>query len=175
MAISAFSLALVIGAMITAIAAWILSGLTFSTPRWVTGGLILAAGAAAILRDFGIIRFPLPERHQLIPESVFEKGIVRAAWRFGVELGTGVRTRVPTAGPYFLVLCIVLYGQDVPQALMAGLGFGAGRAAMALLRYWSRGGDTWDMVLARRLAWLSSASTAIAVPGLAVVVLARGL
>jgi hypothetical protein len=53
---------------------------------------------------------------------------VRGAFRFGLELGTGVRTYVPPAAPYILLLAILLGGLTLRDALLIAMGFGVGRA-----------------------------------------------
>jgi len=74
-------------------------------------------------------KWPLPENRRLIPSEVFNYGMVRGAFQFGAELGTGVRTFVPSPAPYLLLLALVLGQLTLMHAWLIGLGFGLARAA----------------------------------------------
>ena len=58
---------------------------------------------------------------------------MEGAFRFGFELGTGVRTYIPSTAPYILLLVIVATNPPLGLALAAGLGFGVGRAAPLMI------------------------------------------
>ena len=70
----------------------------------------------------------LPEARRQIPSQVFTNGIQRGAYQFGFEMGTGVRTYVPSIAPYILLLAVFLVRPTLATALLAGIGFGLGRA-----------------------------------------------
>jgi hypothetical protein len=70
----------------------------------------------------------LPEARRQIPAQVFGGSLVRGAHRFGLELGTGMRTYVPSAAPYVLLLFLVVGRPTLAAALLAGVGFGVARA-----------------------------------------------
>ena len=158
-----FSVALVLGGAATGSVAWLAGGLVRDVPAPWRTAVLLVFGAAMLLRDFRIVRFPLPEREYQVPRSVFQGGVVRAAFRFGFELGTGFRTRVTSSAAYFLLLAVFLLVDELALALLVGAGFGLGRAAFPLARYWSRSGDAWDARLAAHLRWLVPASSTIVV------------
>lgn len=118
------------GALLTAALAWIVSGLG-SPMRPEARVTALAAGALMV----GLVRvgplaglLPLPENRRQIPTRVFEGGLVRGAFRFGFEMGTGVRTYVPSPAPYILLLVLLLAWLPLGLALLAAVGFGLGRA-----------------------------------------------
>jgi hypothetical protein len=67
-----------------------------------------------------------------------------------------------------VALATLLAGQRWQTAVLAGLGFGGGRAVSSLARYASRGGEDWDARLASRLR-------PIVVAGSATVTVAFGL
>ena len=118
------------GALLTTLVLWVLSG--FVEPLGETlRAIVLTAGAVGIVlsKHGPLARFiSLPESRRQIPAEVFGGGLVRGAYRFGLELGTGVRTYVPSAAPYILLLAVFLARLTLADALLVGIGFGVGRA-----------------------------------------------
>lgn len=158
-AVAALSAGLVVGSCITGTLLLIMSGLAEIFPLVVRIGVVAALGVGAILRDLNVIRVSLPQRARLIPRSVFERGYVRGAWRFGIELGTGVRTYVSASTPYFVAATVLLLGSTHPEAWFAGLGFGVGRAIMVAARYRSRLGESWDEAISHHMRWMVPGSS----------------
>jgi len=93
--------------------------------------------------ECGLHRVVLPHRRAQVPSTVIAAGGDAGALRFGFEMGTGIRTHMPSNLPY-LPLGAVLLVSSWPAALACGLGFGVGRAAMALGRHHSGDGTWWD-------------------------------
>jgi hypothetical protein len=124
------------GALLTALVAWVLSG--FAEP--LSAGLrvvLLVAGAGFIwmCKHGPLARLvTLPESRRQIPAEVFGGSITRGAYRFGFELGTGVRTYVPSAAPYILLLTLMLAHITLANAILVGLGFGLGRAVPLMVQ-----------------------------------------
>lgn len=146
-------------------ALWLLSGLVQPVPQPVRHGALLAAAGIAVLRDAGILRLPLPQRSWQVPQDVLRGGAVRGAVRFGLELGTGVRTYLSASAPYVLALALLLVGPALGAAAAAGAGFGIGRAGTPLARLLSRDQDGWDSRLRRSvrpLATVAAAAMAVA-------------
>lgn len=112
-------------------------------PPAVRVGLIAAVALFVIAGECGLHRIVLPHRRAQVPPTVIAAGGDAGALRFGFEMGSGVRTHMPSNLPY-LPLMAVLLVSAWPTALVTGLGFGLGRAAMALGRYYSRDGSWWD-------------------------------
>ena len=139
--------------------AWVLSGVLSPLPHWVALAVLALAGLLLALQDLGIGSLRLPERTQQVPQTVFSKGVLRGAWRFGLELGLGVRTRVPSGAAYFVALALLLLKPTLLVALLAGAAFGMGRALMPVLRYQTGDGENWDCALSACLGWLVPAST----------------
>ncbi len=138
------SIGLVIGGTVTVSAIWFVSGLGQALP---TAGKVLALvllGAAAIARDAGLIRFHILQSARQVPKTVFRNGTVLGPLRFGLELGTGVLTYAPATFPYLLAVAIFLLSPPYSVAVMAGIGFGAGRAMMPVTRILSGHMDRWD-------------------------------
>jgi hypothetical protein len=143
----AFRAGLLLGGAVTAaVLAVVGTLLRIPVPEPVRWGLVGAALLAVVLRELRVLRFTLPENRRLVPESVFRLGKVLGPLQFGVEMGTGVRTYLPSGLPYVAAVAVLLTA-PFPQALLAGAGFGVGRALMttASLRFagdwhaqWSR-------------------------------------
>jgi hypothetical protein len=106
----------------------------------------------AVLLGFELAGRPLnlPQNRRLVPQSVIPRANVEGPLQFGFEMGTGVRTFMPTALPHALVLTVALLGGVAP-GLLAGLGFGIGRALMPLTRSRAPRPDVWDKALLLRL------------------------
>jgi hypothetical protein len=117
------------GAIVSMAGAWLLSGLAEPLQKWqrttllVTGALLIGASKGSHLS--GIVR--LPEARRQIPSRVLHGGLIRGAYRFGFELGTGVRTYLPSPAPYIVLLVVLLAGPTLGQALLIAIGFGLGR------------------------------------------------
>jgi hypothetical protein len=156
----------VLGGASIGLAAWILSGLA----QWVRMDVraigIFVFSALALAREFQLIGFPLPERSRQVPQSIFWTRSMPAL-RFGVELGTGVRTHVTSTAPYLVLLAVVLLVRPPGLALVTGASFGLGRAFMAVSRAASVDGGAWDRRLAERLGWLAPACATVSALALA--------
>jgi hypothetical protein len=124
------------GALATALGLWLLSGLSEPLPDAArlyalagAGVLVLAVRHSALAR-----RVNLPEARRQIPAEVLAGDATRGALRFGLELGTGLRTYVPAVAPYLLALTIFAARPGLYVALLAGLGFGIARGLPLLVR-----------------------------------------
>lgn len=164
-----FLAALVVGGVFTTSLLWAGSGLSRVLSLDWRGSIFTFALAVAILRDLRILRFPLPQSQRQVPRSVFRKGSTIAAAQFGFELGTGLRTYLPSTQPHLLALGVWLLASGYLEALLAGLGFGLGRGLMVLGRYVTRSCDDWDCLLSAR--WFVPACAVIAGLGVPVLLL----
>jgi hypothetical protein len=127
--VAAYMVGTTAGALATAVAAWLASGFAEPLPRSVRLAL-LAAGIGFVVLSragwlAGVIR--IPEAKRQIPAEVFGGSLVRGAFRFGFELGTGLRTYVSSAVPYFVLLIVLIGRPTFANALAIALGFGIGR------------------------------------------------
>lgn len=145
--------------------------LALPVAAWAAVLALFALAVAA--REFGLVGFWLPENRRLVPEHVTRHGAFFGPLQFGFEMGTGMRTYVPSGLPHVLAASVLLLATPL-TALVAGLGFAFGRSLMtaANLRY--DGEHGWD------LAWLGAEMVlkaivlaALAVP-LAAVLLSSG-
>jgi hypothetical protein len=113
-------------------------------PPAVRVGVIIAVAVFVLAGECGLHRVRLPHRRAQVPSTVIAAGGEVGALRFGFEMGSGVRTHMPSNLPYLLLMAVLLVS-TWPAALAAGLGFGLGRAAMALGRHYGGDGGWWDV------------------------------
>jgi hypothetical protein len=111
---------------------------------------VLVVAVLGLLRELGVVPIRLPQNTRQVPQDVLQRHLLRGAWQFGFELGTGVRTYVSATAPYVLAAAVLLAG-GLPAAALAGVGFGAGRAATPLLRVASGAVAEWDARLPARI------------------------
>lgn len=125
------------GALLTVLAAWVVSGFTEPLPGWLRVALLAAGTVLLWLAKEGPLagRLPLPETRRQIPVEVFHRGWIRGAYRFGFEMGTGVRTYVPTVAPYVLLLALLLGRFGLGAAILIAIGFGIGRTVPLLVQF----------------------------------------
>lgn len=112
-------------------------------PPALRGGLIVAVALFVLAGECGLHRVTLPHRRAQVPSTVIAAGGDAGALRFGFEMGCGMRTHMPSNLPYLTLMAVLLVSSGA-AAVAAGLGFGLGRAAMALGRYHSRDAAWWD-------------------------------
>ena len=124
------------GALPTALALWLASGLTEALPDDFRLYVLAAAAGLILLTRFGPLAgvIALPEARRQIPATAVAGDAARGALRFGLELGTGVRTYAPTLAPYLLALTILIGRPGLSLALLAGLGFGIARGLPLVAR-----------------------------------------
>ncbi|GAA0937018.1 hypothetical protein [Pseudonocardia zijingensis] len=143
-----FGTGLLLGAALVAFVAGTLGALPQALlpapARWAVFALV---AVPALLRELGLVRFPVPQNARLVPEDV--QHLRRwGALQFGFEMGTGMRTYSPSALPH-VVLAAVLLVVPFPAAFALAAGFALGRLAMPLLsNAWSDDGS-WTQVWAR--------------------------
>lgn len=131
------------GVAISAVAVTLGSLVRPVLPPALRVGVVVAMGVFILAGECGLHRVLLPHRRAQVPSTVIAAGGDAGALRFGFEMGSGVRTHMPSNLPY-LPLAAVLLFSSWPVALACGLGFGLGRAAMALGRHYSGDGTWWD-------------------------------
>ena len=149
------------GGLCTALLLSLASGLAAPLPPAWRYAAVVAVALLGLLRDLGAVRFPLPQNARQVPRDVLQRDLLRGSLQFGFELGTGVRTFVSATSPYVLAVALLLLGQQLPAAVLAGLGFGAGRAATPLLRQLSGAAEVWDDDLRARLPVVKAGAAAV--------------
>lgn len=157
-----FTAGLLLGGALSGLVVWLLSGLSEPIPRSGRAVAVAAVAAAGVLREFGLLRFPLPQNARQIPLDVLRLRPRLGPMQFGFELGTGVRTYVTSSAPYVVALALLLSHPAPQVAVTTGLGFGVGRALTAATVLWSRDPE-WNARAAVRMPLLTRlAVTALA-------------
>lgn len=117
-------------------------------PLW--NSVVLGVVCVILLaQEVHLVKLRLPQRRRLVPITVFRFGPVLGALEFGLEMGTGLRTYISSAAPY-AVAAAALLTADSLDAVMAGIGFGLGRAVMTTSSVLSRDAAAWDRRWANR-------------------------
>lgn len=148
---SLFSVGLLLGGVVSALALFLLSGLGSLVPLTWRHLVVLAIAVVGALRDAGVVRFWLPQNTRQVPQDVLQRHLWRGSLQFGFELGTGVRTYVSATAPYVVALALLLSSPSVWVAVATGLGFGLGRAVTLVSRYLASDQPAWDGWMGRVL------------------------
>ena len=154
---------LCLGGVSTGLLASLLGGLAsplVTDPVLVVTIVVLSTFIVA--GEFGLHQVLLPHRRSLVPSGVVGRGGRNGALQFGFEMGTGLRTHMPSNLPYLLVAAIVL-ANSLVAGVAAGAGFGIGRAWMALGRHSSNHPDEWDEQWIRWSTWITRTLTLVSV------------
>ncbi|MFD1939565.1 MULTISPECIES: hypothetical protein [Nonomuraea] len=138
-----FNSGLMLGALVSGAVVGAVAGIASVVPEPVRLWTLLPV--VSVIMSFELIGRPLslPQNRRLVPQDVIPKAEFEGPLQFGFEMGTGVRTYTPTALPHLLVAVVVLAG-GLGAGLLAGIGFGAGRALMPYLRSRSDDPRQWD-------------------------------
>jgi hypothetical protein len=142
-----FGTGLLLGAVLVAFGAGAVGALPqVLLPTPVRHALFALLAVPVLLREIGLVRFPVPQNARLVPEEV--QHLRRwGALQFGFEMGTGMRTYSPSALPHVLLAAVLLV-VPLPAAFALAAGFAVGRLAMPLLsNAWSDDGS-WTAVWA---------------------------
>jgi hypothetical protein len=151
---------LLAGGLLSGLVLGLASGLFAPVPPgWGQGAIVLVA-LLGLLRETGTVPIRLPQNTRQVPQDVLQRNLLRGATQFGFELGTGVRTFVSASASYVLAVAVLLGGQRLQIAILAGLGFGAGRATTPLVRYASGAVADWDSRLGARLRTITVTGSA---------------
>lgn len=143
------------GAALTGLTAWIASVVVNGFPMALRLSAWIALVTAAFLTEFRLIETEFPQNRRQVPREVFRPGILRAASRFGFEMGTGLLTYLPSPAPHVLAATVVLFSGDIRSAGAAALGFGLSRGIVPALRWISGDSGVWEMRLAKRVRVLA--------------------
>ena len=149
------------GALLTSVVVWIVSGFVEPLGERARAALLIGGAVVVVLSRHGPLAgfISLPESRRQIPAEVFGGSLVRGAYRFGLELGTGVRTYVSSSAPYILLLAVFFARLTLADALLIGVGFGVGRAFPLMVQL--AAGSRLANPLQRRLDSSASATAAL--------------
>lgn len=144
-----FAVGLVFGALASAFVLLVVGSLVRpAVPEIVVRAVLAVAVVAVFLREVSLVSFWLPQNKRLVPEEVLRHGRVFGPAQFGFEMGTSVRTYIPSGWPHALALSIGLLATP-EYAVASGVAFALGRATMSIGNVRLGGEGEWDIV------WLS--------------------
>jgi hypothetical protein len=154
-----YTAAAILGGILSAACLWFLAGLV----RWLPGtAVVMVLGLLCFLAvtiDLRLLPFSLPQNRRQIPRTLFHAGTRRAAVQFGFEMGTGVRTYLPSSAPYVAAGALVLLVDSLPSAALMGVGFGLARGLIPWFRHLSVEPQQWEDRLNETLRWGVPVST----------------
>ncbi len=114
-----------------------------SVPYFLLITVWLSVSITAILIDTGLVALPVPGPRRQVPPQILNMGMRRAGLLFGLQMGTGVMTYVTAAAPYIVWVASGLGLVSGIGALFAGIGFGAARGIIPLIRLRSTADLAW--------------------------------
>ncbi|WP_433242621.1 hypothetical protein ACQPYK_38400 [Streptosporangium sp. CA-135522] len=168
--IAGFIAGLFIGAAATTFAFVVIGSLLRAPfPLMVLQILVAIAAVVFLLRELDVLSFPLLQNARLVPQFVTRIPFWGAV-QFGAEMGTGMRTYSPTGLPHIMALSIVFLA-SWQEALMAGVGFAAGRTLMLLTFVAARNKTAADTAFHFTLPRLKLLFVILVVPVVAVLVI----
>jgi hypothetical protein len=154
------------GGLTTAMLLWLLSGLFSPLPDRGRVAVFAVLAVLVLLAGHGFLGVRLPQKRQQIPRTVFDRSPAKAAARFGYELGTGLRTYLPSAAPHVLAIGLVVLGGPAWAAAALGIGFGLGRGLLPAQRALAPDPRRWDARAAIAGPVVRGAGEAMALVGL---------
>lgn len=158
---AAFAAGTTLGGLSTGLVLGVLSGLVSPVPAPVRLGLFVAAAVGLVLLDLSSSALRLPQRSELIPQEVFQRGMARGGFLFGLEYGCGWRTLIPSAASYVAAAFVLLLVPPLGWAVVLGAAFGLSRS-LAVLQYIVLGAPGWQSFLARHSRLLERAGSLLA-------------
>lgn len=139
-----FSLGLILGGVLSGLGLMLVGSLLrAAAPGIAVAVTTIVAIVVLAAREFGLVRFPLPQNARLVPDTVFRHGRFFGPLQFGLEMGTGMRTYVPSSLPYALLILVAGLA-DPLTAIATGAAFGLGRAAMTIGSLYYGSAGEWD-------------------------------
>ncbi|MGC4788020.1 hypothetical protein ACLQ22_09265 [Micromonospora sp. DT178] len=157
---------MIAGGLLSGLVLGLFSGLSAPLPvPWRYAGIV-AVAVLGLLREVGLVPIRLPQNARQVPQDVLQRSLRRGALQFGFEMGTGVRTYVSASAPYVLAVALLLGGQRLHVAMLAGIGFGVGRAFTPLARRAAGTGDRWDADLRVRIRTITVTAGVVLVAAL---------
>ncbi|XVX21403.1 hypothetical protein ACQP1U_05885 [Actinomycetota bacterium] len=140
----------------------VLAGLASPLPGTMRLALAAAAAVAFAGLDLASPKLRLPQRTELIPQTVFDRGMSLGIARFAYEYGTGLRTLVPSAASYLTAVFLMAANLPWWQTVLAGAVFGLSRS-IAVLQYLLLGdSETWAAFLSQHTRVLERAGSVLA-------------
>ncbi|MFH8615029.1 hypothetical protein ACH4E8_08115 [Streptomyces sp. NPDC017979] len=99
--------------------------------------------------ESGLLPFRMPQNARLVPSDIVVRTDGSGALQFGFEMGTGLRTFVPSHLPY-AAIAVLLFGGPWWATPLGGLAFAFGRSLMVRSAVHSGDASAWDRAFAAR-------------------------
>ncbi|AZK94591.1 MULTISPECIES: hypothetical protein [Streptomyces] len=125
-------------------------------PDTVRTAAFTAAAVVFLAIEIRLLPFRMPQNARLVPSDIVVRTDGSGALQFGFEMGTGLRTFVPSHLPYVAIAALLFAGPWWATPL-GGLAFALGRALMVRSSVRSGDASAWDAAFVerrRRILWL---------------------
>ncbi len=165
--LAAFTAGATLGGLATLTVAHVLGGLVSWVPSTVRVGAVAAAGVVVLAQALGVAVVPVPQRRAMIPIGRFDRRQGAAQFLFGLELGSGLRTYLPSLAPHYVAAFALAHVVPLWGLPILAVGWGAGRSLPLVARLGDarRGGWAGQAALTRRAARVGGVA-AVATGGL---------
>lgn len=171
----AYLLGTTVGSIATAVLLWAFSGMASILPAMLRGGLLAVGCALVVATDMKLLGdLSLPANRRQIPPEVIVGRRLAGAFQFGFEVGTGVRTQLPTGAPHVLALYVLLGAPTLRDVLALAVAFGFGRGVQQLATATVENRDSFQEGWQQTVSAMMKIAPAATVVGVAVAML-RGL
>jgi hypothetical protein len=156
---SYFVVGLLVGGALTAALISIVGAVIFQwwVPNSAREVIVAVIVVLATATSHWILQLRYAQNRRQVPEMVRNQGPRVGGFQFGFEMGTASRTFMTTTMPHILLMGLLLV-VALPLSLLVGIGFGAGRALVPLLRSyndydmeWTDAFDRWS-----KITWLGT-------------------
>jgi len=137
-------------------------------PLPVRAGLLGLLVLVGIGCDAKVLPFRLPQNARQVPSGIIVRADGAGALQFGFEMGTGLRTFMPTHMPHVLAGLALLVVPWWAAPLLGGC-FAAGRVIMVHSAVRLGDATAWDVAFARRRRLIYVACWVSILGGLAVI------
>lgn len=117
-------------------------------PDAVRTGALLVAVVVFLGIEVGLLPFRMPQNARLVPSDIVVRTDGSGALQFGFEMGTGLRTFVPSHLPY-AAIAVLLFAGPWWATPLGGLAFALGRALMVRSSVRSGDASVWDAAFVR--------------------------
>ena len=161
--LAAFAAGASLGGLATLVVAHVLGGLVSWVPAGVRAGAVAVAGVVVLAQALGVADVPVPQRRAMIPIGRFDRRAGAAQFLFGLELGSGLRTFLPSLAPHLVAAFVLAHVVPLWGLPVLAVGWGVGRSLPLVARLGDgrRGGWAGQPALTSRAARLGAVLTVV--------------
>jgi hypothetical protein len=169
--LAAFAAGASLGGLATLTVAHVLGGLVSWIPSAGRVGALTVASVVVLAQTLGLAAVPVPQRRAMIPIERFDRRQGAAQFLFGLELGSGLRTYLPSLAPHLVAAFALAHVVPVWGLPVLAVGWGVGRSLPLIARLGDgrRGGWTGQAALSARATRVGGVA-AVATGGLILLV-----